>query len=82
MAYASPVYPSASPVYPSTSPVYPSADPYNQLVGVRRYQIRQRVFSLVDKFTIKDELGQDVFTARAKPFSHGRRLVIEDMAGK
>jgi uncharacterized protein YxjI len=69
-------------------PVYPCADSYCQPpgycqpVGVRRYQIRQRIFSLVDKYAIKDESGQEVFSVRGKAFSHGRRLVLEDIAGK
>jgi uncharacterized protein YxjI len=63
-------------------PVYPSADLYNQPVGVRRYQIRQKIFSFADKFKIRDEQGQAVLTVRAKVFSLGRKLVLEDMAGK
>jgi uncharacterized protein YxjI len=63
-------------------PVYPSTDPYYQSVGVRRYQIRQRIFSFGDKFTIKDEQGQGVFAVRGKVFSLGRKLVLEDMAGE
>jgi uncharacterized protein YxjI len=63
-------------------PVYPCTDPYCQSVSVRRYQIRQRIFSFGDKFTIKDELGQGVFAVRGKAFSLGRKLALEDMAGK
>jgi uncharacterized protein YxjI len=63
-------------------PVYPCTDPYCQPIGVRRYQIRQRIFSFGDKFTIKDELGQGVFAVRGKVFSLGRKLALEDMAGK
>ncbi len=58
------------------------ANPYYQPVGVRRYQIRQKIFSIGDKFTIKDEQGQRVFAVRGKVFSLGRKLVLEDMAGK
>ncbi len=63
-------------------PMYPSADPYYQPVGVRRYQIRQKIFSFAEKFTIRDEQGQAAFSVRAKAFSLGRKLVLEDMAGK
>lgn len=48
----------------------------------RRYQIREKIFSLGDNFKIKDEAGQDVFTVRSKLFSIGDKLVLEDMAGK
>ncbi|CAF4441550.1 unnamed protein product [Rotaria magnacalcarata] len=51
-------------------------------MAVRRYQIREKIFSLGDNFKIKDELGQDVYTVRSKLFSVGDKLVLEDMAGK
>ena len=63
-------------------PIHSSTYPYCQPVGVRRYQIRQKIFSFADKFTIKDEQGQGVFTVHGKVFSLGRKLVLEDMGGK
>lgn len=48
----------------------------------RRYQIREKIFSVGDNFSIKDEVGQKVFTVRSKLFSFGDKLVLEDMVGK
>ena len=53
-----------------------------QAYGTRRYQIREKIFSLRDDFKIKDESGQNVFTVRSKLFSLGDKLILEDMAGK
>ncbi len=61
---------------------YPSADSYQQAMPARRYQIREKIFSLGDNFKIKDETGQDVYTVRSKLISLGNKLVVEDMAGK
>ena len=52
------------------------------MARTRRYQIREKIFSLGDNFKIKDESGQDVFTVRSKLFSVGDKLVLEDMNGK
>jgi uncharacterized protein YxjI len=68
--------------HPYPYPAYPYGDPYNQPVAVRRYQIREKIFSLGDNFKIRDELGQDVFTVRSKLFSLGNKLILEDMCGK
>ena len=46
-----------------------------------RYLIRQKVFSIVDKFTIKDELGNDSYFVRGKVLSIGNKLFLEDMQG-
>jgi uncharacterized protein YxjI len=46
-----------------------------------RYVIRQKVFSLGDSFTIKDEFGNDVFMVRQQLLSFGKKLRIYDMAG-
>jgi len=62
--------------------MYPSADQYGQAMPTRRYQIREKIFSIGDNFKIKDEMGQDVYTVRSKIFSVGDKLVLEDMAGK
>ncbi|CAF0796247.1 unnamed protein product [Adineta ricciae] len=60
----------------------PPADySYQQAMPTRRYQIREKIFSLGDNFKIKDESGQDVYTVRSKLFSFGDKLILEDMAG-
>ena len=61
---------------------YPSKDQHQQPMSARRYQIRQKIFSLGDNFTIKDEMGRDVFTVRSKLLSFSDKLALEDMAGK
>lgn len=62
--------------------MYPPVNQYNQPPPTRRYQIREKIFSLGDNFKIKDESGHDVFTVRSKLFSMGDKLILEDMAGK
>jgi uncharacterized protein YxjI len=47
-----------------------------------RYQIRQRVFSFGDSFTIKDGYGNDAFRVRGKVFSLGNKLTIESLNGE
>ncbi|SKA93138.1 Uncharacterized protein YxjI [Caloramator quimbayensis] len=46
-----------------------------------RYQIRQRIFSLSDSFTIKDEIGEPHFIVRGRVFSLGDKLSLEDLYG-
>ncbi|MEG6611335.1 LURP-one-related family protein [Pseudoclostridium thermosuccinogenes] len=46
-----------------------------------RYIIRQKIFSLGDSFTIKDEFGNDVFIVRSQIFSFGKKLRIFDLSG-
>lgn len=46
-----------------------------------RYQIRQKIFSFGDSFTIKDDLDQDRFLVKGKVFSLGDKLRIEDVFG-
>ncbi|WP_066826383.1 LURP-one-related/scramblase family protein [Clostridium tepidiprofundi] len=46
-----------------------------------RYQIREKIFSFGDDFTIKDEFGNDVFIVKGKVFSLGDKLGIYDMNG-
>ena len=53
----------------------PSSNSYQQSMPARRYQIREKIFSLGDNFKIKDEMGQPVLTI-------GDKLVLEDIAGK
>lgn len=44
-----------------------------------RYLIRQKIFSFGDTFTIKDELGNDIFMVRQQLLSFGKKLRIYDM---
>ena len=43
--------------------------------------IKQKVFSFKDKFTVKDEYGQDKYFVEGEFFSLGKKLHIYDMAG-
>lgn len=43
--------------------------------------IKQKVFSFKDKFTVKDEYGQDKYMVEGEIFSLGKKLHIYDMAG-
>ena len=55
---------------------------YKQTMETRRYQIREKIFSIGHNFTIKDESGHPVYTVRSKVFSIGHNLILEDMDGK
>jgi len=46
-----------------------------------RYIIRQKIFSLGDSFTIKDEFGNDIYIARSQILSFGKKLRIFDLSG-
>lgn len=43
--------------------------------------IKQKVFSFNDKFTVKDERGQDKYMVEGELFSFGKKLHVYDMAG-
>ena len=43
---------------------------------------KQKVFSWKDKFTVKDEYGQDKYYVEGEFFSFGRKLHVYDMAGR
>lgn len=43
--------------------------------------IKQKVFSFKDKFTVKDEYGQDKYVVEGELFSFGKKLHVYDMAG-
>ena len=47
-----------------------------------RYVMRQKLLSLADNFTIKNEQEQDVFLVKGKVFSFGDKLSFQDLAGK
>ena len=44
--------------------------------------IREKVFSLGDRFTVKDELGRDKYVVQGQFFSWGKKLHVYDMAGR
>ncbi|MDP9205717.1 MAG: LURP-one-related family protein [Gemmatimonadota bacterium] len=46
-----------------------------------RYVMRQKLLSLADNFTIKNEQEQDVFLVKGKLFSFGDKLSFQDLAG-
>ncbi len=46
-----------------------------------RYVMRQKLLSLADNFTIKDEQQRDVFLVKGKVFSFGDKLSFQDLAG-
>lgn len=46
-----------------------------------KYYMKQKVFSLRDKFTIKNEEGQDTYVVEGKLLSFGKKLYIFDMEG-
>ena len=43
--------------------------------------MKQKVFSLKDKFTIKDPFGEDKYFVEGKMISFGKKLHILDAAG-
>lgn len=48
---------------------------------IMRYVMKQRLFSLTDSFTIKNEQGDDVYRVRGKLLSFGKQLSFEDIGG-
>lgn len=46
-----------------------------------KFYIKQKVFSWKDKFTVKDEHGQDRFFVEGELFSLGKKLHVNDMSG-
>ncbi|HMJ18782.1 MAG TPA: LURP-one-related family protein [Gemmatimonadaceae bacterium] len=46
-----------------------------------RYVMRQKILSLADNFTIKDEQERDVYVVKGKLFSFGDKLSFQDTAG-
>jgi uncharacterized protein YxjI len=46
-----------------------------------RYVMRQKILSLADNFTIKDEQERDVYLVKGKLFSFGDKLSVQDPAG-
>jgi len=46
-----------------------------------KYYIKQKVFTLKDKFTVKDETGSDIFYVEGEFFSIGKKLHLYTMDG-
>lgn len=44
--------------------------------------IKQKVFSWNDRFTVKDEYGQDRYYVEGELFSFGKKLHVYDMTGR
>ena len=44
--------------------------------------IKQAVFSFGDRFCVKNEAGQDVYSVEGEVFTLGKKLHVYDMAGK
>ena len=44
--------------------------------------IREKVFSWGDKFTVKDQYGNDKYLVQGEVFSFGKKLHVYDMAGR
>lgn len=51
------------------------------VVKVKLY-IKQKVFSWVDRFTVKDEVGQDRYYVEGEFLSWGKKLHVYDMSGR
>lgn len=47
-----------------------------------RYVMRQKILSLTDSFTIKDEQERELFLVKGKMLSFGDKLSFQDLAGK
>ncbi len=47
-----------------------------------RYVMKQKMWTLTDSFTIRNEAGQDVYQIRGKWFTIGDKLSFQDMDGK
>jgi len=50
-------------------------------MGVMRYIMKQKVFSLGSKFAIQSENGEDAFFVNGEPFALGHKLSFEDLQG-
>src|SRR5262249_7629588 len=46
-----------------------------------RYQLRQKLLSWGDDFTIKDDQGRDLYYVDGKAFSIGQKLSLQDLEG-
>lgn len=47
-----------------------------------RFQVKEKIFSFGDDFTIKDEMGNDFFVVKGKVFSFGDKLRLFSMSGQ
>jgi uncharacterized protein YxjI len=46
-----------------------------------KFYMKQKVFSWGDKFTIKNENGEDAYTVKGEVFTLGKKLHVNDTAG-
>src|SRR3974390_1715931 len=46
-----------------------------------RYVMKQKVFSLADRFAIRNEAGEEVYFVNGEVFSIGKKLSFEDARG-
>lgn len=46
-----------------------------------RFQVKQKIFTFADQFTIKDEQDRDYYIVEGKVFSLGRKLRLHDLNG-
>ena len=44
--------------------------------------VREKVFSWGDKFTVKDQFGNDKYVVQGEVFSFGKKLHVYDMTGR
>ena len=61
---------------------YLTIDHLGDVASTRRYQIREKLFSLKSSYKIKDESGNDIFNVREKLLTLADQLIIEDANGK
>ena len=61
---------------------YLTVDPLSEANSVRRYRIHEKILTLKDDYTIKDESNRPVFFLKAKFWSLADRLLLEDARGK
>lgn len=53
---------------------------FERVLSVRLF-IKQKVFSIGDRFTVKDEMGNDRYYVQGEVFSFGHRLHVYDLNG-
>jgi len=60
----------------------PVTDPDGRMPRMKRYYIKQKVWTIAEKFLIRDEMGNPLFQVKGKVFSFGDKLRFLDMAGR
>ena len=59
----------------------PVTDMDGRMPRVKRYYIKQKVWTIGERFLIRDEMGNPLFQVKGKVFSIGDKLRFFDMAG-